>query len=33
VKEDLKGKGIYIQDCTEVYVSDPEEMFEVMRAG
>ena len=32
MKED-KGKGIYVNDCTEVYVSNPEEMFEVMRAG
>lgn len=32
VKED-KGKGIYVNDCTEVYVTNPEEMFEVMRAG
>jgi hypothetical protein len=32
VKED-KGRGIYINDVTEVYVSGPEEMFEIMRAG
>ena len=32
VKED-KGRGIYINDSTEVYVTNPEEMFEVMRAG
>lgn len=32
VKEE-KGKGIYVSDATEVYVSSPEEMFEVMRAG
>lgn len=32
MKED-KGKGIYVNDCTEVYVSNPEEMFEIMRAG
>jgi kinesin family protein 5 len=32
VKEE-KGKGIYVADATEVYVSSPEEMFEVMRAG
>ena len=28
-----KGKGIYVGDATEVYVTSPEEMFEVMRAG
>lgn len=28
-----KGKGIYVSDATEVYVTNPEEMFEVMRAG
>lgn len=28
-----KGKGIYVADATEVYVTNPEEMFEVMRAG
>lgn len=28
-----KGKGIYVADATEVYVTSPEEMFEVMRAG
>lgn len=32
VKEE-KGRGIYVADCTEVYVSSAEEMFEVMRAG
>ncbi|CDW78393.1 kinesin motor domain containing protein [Stylonychia lemnae] len=32
VKEE-KGKGIYVADATEVYVTTPEEMFEVMRAG
>jgi kinesin family protein 5 len=32
VKEE-KGKGIYVSEATEVYVSSPEEMFEVMRAG
>lgn len=32
VKED-KGKGIYVNDCTEVYVSSPEDMFDIMRAG
>lgn len=32
MKED-KGKGIYVNDCTEVYVTNPEEMFEIMRAG
>lgn len=32
IKED-KGKGIYVNDCTEVYVTNPEEMFEIMRAG
>ena len=32
VKEE-KGKGIYVADATEVYVTNPEEMFEVMRAG
>ena len=32
VKEE-KGKGIYVSDATEVYVTNPEEMFEVMRAG
>lgn len=28
-----KGKGIYVSDATEVYVTGPEQMFEVMRAG
>ena len=32
MKED-KGKGIYVNDCTEVYVTSPEEMFDIMRAG
>jgi kinesin family protein 5 len=32
LKED-KHRGIYVNDCTEVYVTNPEEMFEVMRAG
>jgi hypothetical protein len=32
VKEE-KGKGIYVAEATEVYVTNPEEMFEVMRAG
>jgi kinesin family protein 5 len=32
VKEE-KGRGIYVADATEVYVTNPEEMFEVMRAG
>ena len=32
VKED-KTRGIYVQDATEVYVQNPEEMFNVMRAG
>lgn len=32
MKED-KGKGIYVNDCTEVYVTNPEEMFDIMRAG
>lgn len=32
VKEE-RGKGIYVADATEVYVTNPEEMFEVMRAG
>jgi len=32
VKEE-KGRGIYVADATEVYVSSAEEMFEVMRAG
>ena len=32
VKED-KTRGIYVQDITEVYVQNPEEMFNVMRAG
>lgn len=32
VKEE-KGKGIYVADATEVYVTNPEEMFEIMRAG
>jgi kinesin family member 5 len=32
VKED-KTRGLYVQDATEVYVSCPEEMFEVMRRG
>lgn len=32
MKED-KNKGIYVADATEVYVTTPEEMFEVMRAG
>jgi kinesin family protein 5 len=31
VKED-KGK-IYVNDCTEVYVTCPEEMLNIMRAG
>lgn len=32
VKEE-KGRGIYVSDATEVFVTNPEEMFEVMRAG
>lgn len=32
VKED-KGRGIYIQDATEVYVSSPAEMMAVMKTG
>lgn len=32
MKED-KGKGIYVGDATEVYVTGAEEMFEIMRAG
>ena len=28
-----KGKGIYVSEATEVYVTSAEEMFEVMRAG
>lgn len=32
VKED-KGRGIYVNDITEVYVTNPEEMFDIMRAG
>ena len=28
-----KTKGIYVQDITEVYVSNTEEMFEIMKAG
>ena len=32
VKED-KTRGIYVNDATEVYVQNPEEMFQVMRVG
>lgn len=32
VKED-KTKGLYIQDATEVYVSNPDEMMNVMNMG
>lgn len=32
VKED-KGRGIYIQDATEIYVASPAEMMAVMQAG
>lgn len=32
VKEE-KGKGIYVSDASEVYVTSAEEMFEVMRQG
>lgn len=32
VKED-KGRGIYIQDATEMYVASPAEMMAVMQAG
>ena len=32
VKED-KNRGLYVQDATEVYVSNTEEMFQVMNAG
>lgn len=32
VKED-KNRGLYVQDATEVYVSDAEEMMKVMEAG
>lgn len=32
VKED-KARGLYVQDATEVFVSDAEEMMQVMNAG
>ena len=32
VKED-KQRGLYVQDATEVYVQNPEEMYAVMRSG
>lgn len=32
VKDD-KTRGLYVQDATEVYVQNPEEMYQVMRAG
>lgn len=32
VKED-KTRGLYVQDVTEVYVQNPEEMYQVMRSG
>ena len=32
VKDD-KTRGLYVQDATEVYVQNPEEMFTVMRSG
>ena len=32
IKEE-KMRGIYVQDATEVYVSSPQEMFQVMQAG
>ena len=32
VKED-KTRGLYIQDATEVYVSNTDEMMDVMNAG
>jgi len=32
VKDD-KTRGIYVADATEVYVSCPEEMYQVMRSG
>jgi len=32
VKED-KTKGLYIQDATEIYVSNPDEMMNVMNMG
>lgn len=31
--KDSAERGIYVADATEVYVSNPEEMFDVMRAG
>lgn len=32
VKDD-KTRGLYVQDATEVYVQNPEEMYQVMRSG
>ncbi len=32
VKED-KVKGLYVQDATEVFVSSPDEMMQVMNKG
>lgn len=31
--KDDKTRGLYVQDATEVYVQNPEEMFQVMRSG